>query len=38
MDFSEKLKQIRKSEGKSFGYSDNSYWLYFTNRGREIDI
>ena len=33
MDFSEKLKQIRKSEGKPFGYSDNSYWLYFTNRG-----
>ena len=28
MDFSEKLKQIRKSEGKPFGYSDNSYWLY----------
>ena len=38
MDFSEKLKQIRKSEGKPFGYSDNSYWLYFTNRGGEIDI
>lgn len=35
MDFSEKLKQIRKSEGKPFGYSDNSYWLYFTNRGGE---
>ena len=38
MDFSEKLMQIRKSEGKPFGYSDNSYWLYFTNRGGEIDI
>lgn len=35
MDFSERLKRIRKSEGKSFGYSDNSYWLYFTNRGGE---
>ncbi len=39
MDFSEKLKQIRKSEGKSlFGYFDNFCWLYFTNRGGEIDI
>lgn len=30
MDFSEKLKQIRKNEGKLFGYSDNFCWLYFT--------
>lgn len=31
MDFSEKLKQIRKSEGKPLlGYFDNFFWLYLT--------
>ena len=31
MDFSEKLKQIRKSEGKSlFGYYDKFCWVHFT--------
>lgn len=31
MDFSEKLKQIRKSEGKPLlGYFDNFCWLYLT--------
>lgn len=38
MDFSEKLKQIRKNEGKPFGYYDKFCWICFTNRGGEIDI
>lgn len=39
MDFSEKLKQIRKSEGKPLlGYYDKFCWVCFTNRGGEIDI
>ena len=36
--FQRKVKADKKEQGKPFGYSDNSYWLYFTNRGREIDI
>ena len=36
MDFSEKLKQIRKSEGKPLlGYYDKFCWVCFTNRGGE---
>ena len=31
MDFSEKLKQIRKNEGKPLlGYYDKFCWLYLT--------
>lgn len=39
MDFSEKLKQIRKSEGKPLlGYFDKLCWVHFTNIRASLDL